>query len=84
MACGRAVVASRVGGVTEVLEADGNNPAGLVIPPFRPDLLAETIRRLAADKDLRAELGQLARTRAHAFSFDREWDQYAALYDSAV
>lgn len=83
MACGRAIIASRVGGVPEVLDADSGSPAGLAIPPFRPDLLAEHIRLLAADKDLRTRLGKLAQARAQAFSFDKEWRQYAALYDSA-
>jgi L-malate glycosyltransferase len=82
MACGRAIIASDVGGIPEVLEAEGGNPVGLTIPPFRPDLLAEQIRRLASDKDLRTGLGQRAQLRARAFSFDKEWDQYAALYDS--
>ena len=83
MACGRAIIASRVGGVPEILEAAGDRPAGIAIPPFRPDLLAEQVRLLAADARRRTRLGQLAHSRAHAFSFDREWDQYAALYDSA-
>ncbi|MGE3279602.1 MAG: glycosyltransferase family 4 protein [Alphaproteobacteria bacterium] len=83
MACGRAIIASHVGGVPEVLETGSGSPVGITLPPFRPDRLAEHIRRLAADKDLRTRLGERAQIRAEAFSFDEEWDRYAALYDSA-
>lgn len=58
LAVGTPVVATAVGGVPEVVR-DGEN--GLLVPPGDAAALAEAIRRLAADSELR---GQLARRAA--------------------
>lgn len=50
MACGTPVVATNVGGVPEIV-TDGFN--GLLVPVRRPKVLAEKIRRLKNDEDLR-------------------------------
>jgi glycosyltransferase involved in cell wall biosynthesis len=50
---GRPVVATKVGGVPEVI-TDGRD--GFLVEPCRPDLMAEKIMRLAGDRELRAEL----------------------------
>jgi glycosyltransferase involved in cell wall biosynthesis len=47
----RPVVATRVGGVPEVI-TDGSD--GFLVEPCRPDLMAEKIMRLAGDRELRA------------------------------
>jgi starch synthase len=47
MACETPVVASAVGGILEVVE-DGQT--GLLVPPGRPDLLADALRRLLDDR----------------------------------
>jgi glycosyltransferase involved in cell wall biosynthesis len=60
MACGRAVVASRVGGVSELVE-DGQS--GLLIEPGDEVALAAAIDRLLEDDALRRRLGENARTR---------------------
>lgn len=60
MACGRACVATDVGGVGEAL-ADG---AGLVVPPRDPPALAGGCLRLLRDPGLRETLGAAARSRA--------------------
>ncbi len=80
MACALPIVATRVGGIPHVLDADGLAPAGRLVPPLRPDRLAREIGRLARDRELRSRLGQLARSGSEAFSFDREWAQYAGHY----
>jgi len=67
MAAGRAVIATAVGGVPEVL-IDGET--GLLIPPQAPDVLAEKILLLAGDPDLRLRLGQKAREHVMA-CYDR-------------
>jgi glycosyltransferase involved in cell wall biosynthesis len=59
MASSRAVVASRVGQVAEVI-ADGLT--GLLYQPGNEDELIACVRRLRADKSLRRELGERART----------------------
>ena len=59
-AMGRAVVATTVGGIPEVIE-DG--VTGLLIAPRDPSALAEKIQLLLDDPDLRARLGHAARQR---------------------
>ena len=66
MAAGLPIVASRVGGVPELVE-DG--VTGLTVPPRNPAALAEALRRLLTDATLRARLGAAGRLRAEqAFS----------------
>jgi glycosyltransferase involved in cell wall biosynthesis len=57
-AMARAVVATTIGGVPEVVE-DG--VTGLLVPPREPELLARKIGALIDDPGLRARLGQAAR-----------------------
>jgi glycosyltransferase involved in cell wall biosynthesis len=61
LAAGRAVVASRVAGIPDVVE-DGRN--GLLVPAGDADGLAAALRRLAADPAARRLLGAEARKRA--------------------
>jgi glycosyltransferase involved in cell wall biosynthesis len=48
------VVATPVGGTPEVV-VDGET--GLLVPPRNPDALADALRRLLADADLRRRMG---------------------------
>ena len=57
MALGKPVIAAMVPGVREVLEPD----AALLVPPEDAHALADAMRRLAADRELRAELGARGR-----------------------
>ena len=61
MACGRAVIASDAGAIASAIT---DNKTGLLVPPGDPLALAEAIRRLAASKELRGQLGQNGRQRA--------------------
>lgn len=61
MAAGRPVIASRVGGVPELV-VDGET--GLLVPPAEPDALARAIVVLLDDPDLGARLGAAAALRA--------------------
>lgn len=61
MNAGRAIVATRVGGVPELLE-DGR--VGALVEPRRPTLLAQAITALLHDEVVRATLGETARKRA--------------------
>ena len=54
MAMGRAIVATRVGGVPDLIE-DGEN--GVLVEPRRADQLADAIRRLALDPQQRLDIG---------------------------
>ena len=53
LAVGTPVIATRVGGVPEVV-VDGEN--GLLVPPGDPTALADAVKRYFADADLRARL----------------------------
>jgi glycosyltransferase involved in cell wall biosynthesis len=69
MAMGRTVVATRVGGVPEIVQ-DGVN--GLLVPPREPKALAQAIERLAADGELRHRLEKAAlETIRRDFSMER-------------
>jgi glycosyltransferase involved in cell wall biosynthesis len=79
MAAGLPVVATRVGGVPEVV-IDG--VTGLLVPPRDPEALSETILRLLQDSDLRHRMGQAGqeRVREH-FSVDQMIRKTEALYE---
>ena len=79
---GRAVVASDVGGLPEIV-ADG--VTGLLVPPGDVDALARAIAELAGDPDRAAELGAAGRVRALVeFSQERCTGRIAALYGAAL
>jgi glycosyltransferase involved in cell wall biosynthesis len=65
MALGRAVVASRVGGIPEVIQ-DG--VSGLLVPPSDPAALSKALSRLLLDADLRIGIGVAARS-----VVERDW-----------
>ena len=75
-ASGLPIVATRVNGVRELIE-DGRN--GLLIAP-EPDAIAERLRRLAGDPELRERLGTAARRSALAFSWGEMVAKHQALY----
>jgi alpha-maltose-1-phosphate synthase len=78
MACGTAVVGSRVGGIPEVVD-DG--VTGLLVPPNDPASLADAMNALLHDPMRAAEMGSAGRERAVAeFSWGAVAAQTAALY----
>ena len=79
MAAGVPVVASRVGGIPDVV-ADGET--GLLVPPGDVPAFAAALRRLVADPDLRAGLGRNARERSAAYSWPSLAGRVLALYRS--
>jgi starch synthase len=70
MAAGRAIIASTVGQVVDIIRHEKN---GLLVPPSDASKMAEAIIRLLEDKDLRARLGQQARYDAVQ---DHSWEKY--------
>lgn len=60
MSAGRAIVASKAGGMAEMLE-DGKH--GLLIPPREPKAIADALVRLLRFPELRKEIGTSARKR---------------------
>ncbi len=63
MAAGLPVIGTRVGGTAELI-VDGET--GFVIPPGNPAALAEKLKLLLPDPDLRRKLGQAGRARVKA------------------
>lgn len=78
MAVGLPVVASRVGGIPEVVK-DGEN--GLLVAPRDPAALAGAIAELIDDRDRRQTMGQTARRLIEeSFSLELAIDSTVALY----
>ncbi|MCM0019859.1 MAG: glycosyltransferase [Tagaea sp.] len=82
MAAGRAIVASDAGGMRDAIR---DAETGFLIPPGDAEALAAAISRLARDADLRARLGEAARTAAVAeFDAALEVSRFARLYDERL
>jgi glycosyltransferase involved in cell wall biosynthesis len=76
------VGASAVGGILEVVE-DGRT--GLLVPPGRPDALAEALNRLLADPALAHTMGQAGRQRVEAhFSWASIAQRTEQVYEDAI
>ena len=66
---GLPVVATGVGGVLELVE-DG--VTGFLVPPKDPKALAEALRKLIENPELRRRMGEAGRKKAHeGFTLDR-------------
>ena len=78
MAAGKAIVATRVGGVPELVE---NGVHGVLVPPRDVNALAMAIRELLGDPRRRAELGRRARARQQAeLNFPAMVERVESLY----
>lgn len=82
MAAGLPVVATRVGGIPEVVE-DG--VTGLLVPPRAPEALAEAIIALLQDRERAGAMGQAGRARVERyFSVERMVQETEALYEELI
>jgi glycosyltransferase involved in cell wall biosynthesis len=78
MACGRPVVATRVGGLPEVV---AHRETGLLVPARDPASLAEAIIELLQDRNLREHCGNAAQERVRErFNADRMIDETVEVY----
>jgi glycosyltransferase involved in cell wall biosynthesis len=69
MAAGKPIVATRAGGIPEVV---GDEETGVLVPPRDHDAMAEAIVRLLKDDTLRRKMGDAGRARARSlFSAER-------------
>jgi glycosyltransferase involved in cell wall biosynthesis len=82
MSCGKALIASAVGGLVEVIE-DG--VSGILVPPRDPEGLGEAIARVLTNPPFARELGDHARERAHRlFSMEAMVDGWIETYRAAT
>ena len=81
MAAGLPVVASRTGGIPEVVAEGGT---GLLVEPGDPAALAEALTRLAEDGTLRARMGARGRERAAGYAWDAIVPRVLAVYRAAL
>lgn len=77
MASRRPVVASRVGGIPEVVD-DGRT--GRLVPPDDPRQLAEALRELRADPGLGARWGEEGRRRVERYSWETLTPRFLGLF----
>lgn len=78
MACGTPVIASRVGGLQHTVE-DG--VSGFLVPAGDPDALADKLRVLLCDNDLRQRLGANAHDEAQHHTWHRVGERILDLYE---
>jgi starch synthase len=82
MACGTPVIATRVGGIPEVVVHD---ETGWLVPPGDPAALAAAVRQLLADPKRAAAFGVAGRRRVEArFSWDRIAELTLSVYREAI
>jgi glycosyltransferase involved in cell wall biosynthesis len=80
MARGIAVVATRVGGVPELLESG----AGVLVDPGDPSALAAGVRRTLQDPDLRRQVIRNGRTEVEKFSVRTMAERVLSVYRSCA
>jgi glycosyltransferase involved in cell wall biosynthesis len=76
-ASGTPLVASRIGGLPEIV-ADG--VTGLLVTPGDPGELSAALQRLLGDGDLRRAMGESAERRAERFGVDAVVERLEAIY----
>ncbi len=81
MAAGRAVVASRTGGVPEIV-LDGQT--GVLVEPDNVESLANALREMATQPARRDALGAAGFQRAQSFDWDAIAAQYETVYRAAL
>jgi glycosyltransferase involved in cell wall biosynthesis len=78
---GLPVIASRVGGVPDIVHHGEN---GLLIDPARPEQLRDAILELRAAPDRRRALGARGREFAKDFTAEIMWRKYLGLYEALL
>ena len=82
MAAGRAVVASAVGGIPEIVE---DRVTGFLVPPKDPHALAEKVQCRLDHPEVRGEMGDAGRKRvSERFSVERMVSEVERLYGELI
>jgi glycosyltransferase involved in cell wall biosynthesis len=82
MSTGLPMIATKVGGVQEIVE-DGEN--GLLVPPRHPEEITKAILRLIRDPKLRRDLGERARkTVLERYTAEKVVNQYIEIFEKVM
>lgn len=81
MACGVPVVASRCGGIPEIVR---HGEDGILVAPRRVDEFAEAMIRIIEDRTTRERFGQNAQKRADDFSLDRHINEMIEVFEDTI
>ncbi|AEF96208.1 glycosyltransferase family 4 protein [Methanotorris igneus] len=81
MACGKAVIATNVGGIREIVKDNYN---GFLIPPNNPKILKEKIEILINDKNLRRKFGKNGKKFSKNFSWENVAKKVRAIYEEML
>jgi len=81
MASGKPVIASKVGGLAEIIK-DGDN--GILVEPNNPDTLAYAINKVWEDKNLYSYLSQNALHSSKSYDWENIARQYLELYKELI
>jgi len=79
MACGLPVIATNVGGISEVMTKD----CGELVPPNAPDSLAETIEEFS-QKDLSTIKNDLRAIVEQNYSWDSNVEKLVEIYEELI
>jgi glycosyltransferase involved in cell wall biosynthesis len=79
MASGTPVITSNVSSLPEVV-----GDAALMIDPYEPEAIADAIRRVLGDAELRATLRSRGLARAREFSWERSIRRVRQIYDEVL
>ncbi len=81
MAASLPIVATRVGGIPEIVTPE----TGLLVPPKDPQALAQAILKLAGDKDMQKRMGSAGRKRVEdVFSLEKTLSNTIKLYQEIL
>jgi glycosyltransferase involved in cell wall biosynthesis len=81
MACGVPIVASRIGGIPDVVK-DGEN--GLLVPPRDSNALADAIIYLLENEEVRNKMGKNGRKKVEVYSWERIAEETEKVYLSLI
>ncbi|HXK81440.1 MAG TPA: glycosyltransferase [Bacteroidales bacterium] len=80
--CGKPVIASKVGGFTEIIK---DNETGILVPPNNPSKAADAIEKLIYNKELLHSMGKAGRERVQKlYEWNDNLEQMINIYSKLV
>ena len=85
MACGCPIIASAVGAIPEMLNINGETPAGICIEPKNTEQLKSAIIKILNDDNLATTYGNSAQKRVNEmYSMPSVWKQMTDIWKSVI